>query len=177
MPGTKIYSLVVPEEKAAPVTAAGAPVNIEVDSPRYLTQSYIAYRTSPYQIEISRYSRWDMPPADLVRDAFRDAIASSGLFSDVETFLTTPPGYSRLEINLKRFEREDEGEASFARLEIDVRLRSPEGKEVYADTMSKKLRIEDRTYAGLARMLSESLSDDIKQVKTGLRKGTAGLNQ
>jgi uncharacterized lipoprotein YmbA len=177
MPETKIYSLVVPAEKATPVISSGAPLNITVSSPRYLTQSYIAYRVSPYQIEIAKYSRWDMPPADLVRDSFRDAISSSGLFSDVQTFLNTPPGYSVLEINLKRFEREDEGGTSFARLQFDVRLRSPEGREIYFDTISKKVRLEDRTFLGLAKTISESLSEDLEQVETGLLKALTGPKQ
>ena len=175
MPQTKIYSLVMPEEKPLPSASSGAPLNISVSSPRYLKQSYIAYRTSPYQTEISRYSRWDGPPDDLVRGAFRDALAASGLFREVRVSPAAPSGYNTLEIDLKRFEREDEGDASFARLLIVVRLRAEDGKELFVDTFSRKVRLPDRTFPELARALSEALSGDIAQTKNAIAEAMKGV--
>lgn len=173
MPGTKIYSLAVPEEKPLAVRQTEAAVNLTVHSARYLGQSYIAYRTSPYQIELSRYSRWDMPPVDLVRDAFRDALAAAGLFREVKSSVVTPGGFYTLDINLKQFERFDEGEISFGQLLCEVKLRSPEGSEIYKETIAKKIRLEDKGFPGLARALSSGLAEGLGQIQSGLAKTMA----
>ncbi len=175
MPGTKIYSLAVPEEKGVAGGQTDAQVNITVRSPRYLGQSYIAYRTSPYQIEMSRYSRWDMPPVDLVRDAFRDAFSAAGLFREVRTSVVTPGGFYTLDINLKRFERLDEGETSSGHLLFEVKLRSPEGNEVYKETIAKTVRLEDKGFPNLARALSSALAEGIGQIQSGISRTIPGM--
>ncbi|MGC2062792.1 MAG: ABC-type transport auxiliary lipoprotein family protein [Thermodesulfovibrionales bacterium] len=174
MPGTKIYSLAVPEEKTVSGSQTDASVNLTVHSPRYLGQSYIAYRNSPYQIEMSRYSRWDMPPVDLVRDAFRETLSAAGLFREVKASVVTPGGYYNLDINLKRFERLDEGETSFCQLLFEVKLRSPEGNEVYKETISKTVRLEDRGFPNLAKVLSSALAEGIGQIQAGIAKAITG---
>ena len=56
MPETKIYNLDIPLEQASIQSTADDSLVIRIDVPRYLAQPYIAYRSSPYQMEISRYS-------------------------------------------------------------------------------------------------------------------------
>jgi len=174
MPGTKIYSLAVPEEKTISGGQTDASVNVTVHSPRYLGQSYIAYRTSPYQIDLSRYSRWDMPPVDLVRDAFRDGLSASGSFREVKASVFTPGGYYNLDIYLKRFERLDEGETSSCQLLFEVKLRSPEGNEVYKKTISKTVRLEDKGFPSLAKALSSALAEGIGQSQSGIVSAISG---
>lgn len=174
MPATKIYSLAIPEEKAVPAARPDASVNITLHAPRYLSQSYIAYRNSPYEIEISKYSRWDAPPSDLVRESFREALPASGIFKEVKTSPVSPDGFYTLEINLKRFERSDEGETSFGLLVFEAKLLSPAGRELYSDTVSKKVRLEEKSFLALAKGLSEALSDGISDIKTGTGKAVAG---
>lgn len=174
MPGTRIYSLAVPEERTVSGRQTDASINVTVHSTRYLAQAYIAYRTSPYQIELSRYSRWDMPPVDLVRDAFRDSLSSAGLFREVKSSLVTPGGFYNLDINLKRFERLDEGEISSCLLLLDVKLRSPEGNEVYKEAISKTVRLQDRGFPDLAKALSSALAEGIGQVQAGIAKAIPG---
>lgn len=174
MPETKIYSLVVPEEKAVSAMQTDTSLSVTVNSPRYLSQSYIAYRTSPYQIEVSRYSRWDTSPTDLVREAFRDALSSAGIFNEVKSLLIVPSGYYNLDVHLKRFERVDEGEASFALLLLEIKLRSPEGRELYTKAISRRTRLADKTFLGLAKALSEALYDEIGKVKADVAVAMKG---
>lgn len=164
MPETKIYSLSLPAGKGNDVRT-DASINVLVQAPRYLTQSYIAYRTSPYQLQISRYSRWDAAPDDMVRDAFRDTLSALEVFSEVKASPIMPPGSYGLEINLRRFERSDNGEESFGELVFDISLISPEGKELYHNTVTKSRKLEDRSFLSLAKALSASLSEGINEVK------------
>ena len=148
MPETKIYSLNMPDtssssysksekERLSDVTnvKADSSIMIRVSSPRYLSQAYMAYRSSPYQLEVSRYSKWESPPNLLVKEAFKDSLSSTGLFREVRAANAVSEGFYLLDINLKRFERSDDGNDSFADLVFDVNLVSPDGMELYRSTV------------------------------------------
>ena len=120
MPSTKIYSLSIPVEKDAASAKSGASVNILIHSPRYLSQAYIAYRLSPYQLEISRYSKWDSTPNEMVKEAFKDSLSATGIFNEVRTSNFTLSGFYTVDVNLKRFERSDNGNDSFAELAFSL---------------------------------------------------------
>lgn len=181
MPETKIYSLYLP---SPPMTSLSKEeiqegseqknilsenfLVIHVNSPKYLAQSYIAYRNSPYQLEISRYSKWESSPGDMVREAMKASISSTGIFREVRASHILPGGFYSLEIDLKRFERFDEGNDSYGELVYDVRLSSPDSIELYGSTISKRVKLYDRTFLSLAKGLSSALSESIKEVTDNL---------
>ncbi len=167
MPETRIYSLSIPAGKKAPAASADAVVTVIVSSPRYLSQPYMAYRTSPYQLAISRYAKWDSPPDEIVRDAVRDSI-SSGLFKAVRTSGFVAGESYALKIDLKRFERLDEGDLSYAEIALDVSLVSPEGTTLYQSSITKKIRLEDRSFLSLAKGLSSALGEGTEEVRGGI---------
>lgn len=175
MPETRIYSLNMPNPPSPPLSKGGmggfsdATVAVLVSSPRYLTQPYIAYRTSPYQLAISRYAKWDSPPDEMVREAFKDTLAST-FFKDVGTSNFAPSGSYSLKINLKRFERSDEGDLSFAEVAFDVSLLSPEGKNLYQNSITKKIKLDDRSFLSLARSLSSALGEGTEEVRGNIAK-------
>ncbi len=145
-----------------------ASIVIRMHSLRYLTQSYIAYRYSPYQLEISRYSKWESPPGDMVKEAFKDSLFSTGLFKEVRVLNTISGEFYSLEINLKRFEGSDIGNDSFGELVFDVNLFSPEGRELYRSNISKKVKLDDRGFLSLAKGLSSALSEAIEEVRNNI---------
>ena len=170
MPSTKIYSLSIPVEKDAASAKSGASVNILIHSPRYLSQSYIAYRVSPYQLEISRYSKWDSTPNEMVKEALKDSLSATGIFNEVRTSNFTVSGFYTVDVNLKRFERSDNGSDSFAELAFDVVLISPEGRELYRNSVSKRSKLDERGFLSLARVLSSVLPEGLAEVKAGMIK-------
>jgi uncharacterized lipoprotein YmbA len=183
MPETRIYSLHMPDPAAPPVAKEGvrgssgetnprtdATIAVLVSSPRYLTQPYIAYRSSPYQLSISKYSKWDSPPDEIVQAAFRGGLSSTGLFREVRTSHMVPNGFYSLKIDLKRFERSDEGELSFGEVAFDISLLSPEGKSLYQSSITKKIKLEDRSFLSLARGLSGTLVEGVAEAKVGIEK-------
>ena len=169
MPETRIYSLNMPAEKKISPVSADATVAVLVSSPRYLAQPYMAYRTSAYQLAISRYAKWDSPPDEIVRDAIRDGVAST-LFKDVRASSFVPSGSYSLKINLKRFERLDEGDLSFAEVAFDISLLSPEGKNLYDSSIAKKIKLEDRSFLSLAKGLSSALAEGTEEVRGTMAK-------
>jgi uncharacterized lipoprotein YmbA len=169
MPETRIYSLNMPIDRhpAAPVAEA---VTVSVSSPRYLTQPYIAYRSSDYQLAIARYAKWTASPDEMVMAAVRDSLAAP-LFREVRTAGFVPDGSYALQVNLKRFERLDEGSASFAELVFDVSLTSPAGKNLYQQSIARKVRLEDRTFLSLARGMSAALGEGTAEARMGMSVG------
>lgn len=177
MPDTKIYSLYIPESdpikglgevviETNPKT--GAALVILVQSPRYLAQPYIAHRNSPFQIEISKYSKWVSPPSEVLKEALKDSLLPTNLFSEIRTSKSVPEGFFLLEVSLKKFERFDEGSESFGSMMFGAKLVSPEGKVIYQETISKHIRLEDRTFLSLAVGLSRAFSESMEEVREGV---------
>jgi uncharacterized lipoprotein YmbA len=170
MSETRIFSLEVPVEKKAVAGESVASVVILVQAPRYLAQPYIASRNSPYQLMISRYSKWDSPPDEMVRQAVKDTLSSSGLFKEVRASSIVPGGFYSLTIHLKRFERADEGNGSFSELAFDINLSSPDGRDIYQGSITKKVRLEDQSFSSLAKGLSSSLAEGLQEVRVHVEK-------
>lgn len=178
MPETQIYSLNMTDapssfsaDRAKTVGAkSDMSLAVLINSPRYLAQPYIAYRTSPYQLVVSRYSKWDAPPDEMVRQAFGDKLSSSGFFKHVRTSSVVPGGFYSLKINLKQFDRLDEGDTAFGELAFSVSLLSPEGKELYQGAFTKKVKLENRNFASLAKALSGSLAEGMEEIKANVEK-------
>lgn len=178
MPETQIYSLHIPDnpsstlplDKGSTGGVKDASIAILINSPRYLAQPYIACRNSPYQLLISRYSKWDSAPDEMVRQALRDTLSATGLFKDVRASNVVPSGFYSLKINLKRFERLDEGSDSFGELAFDVNLLSPDGRDLYQGFITKKVKLENKSFLALAKGLSNSLTEGIEEVWSNVEK-------
>lgn len=165
MPETQVYSLHLPTPKNSPNKNTNASIAILIHSPKYLTQPYIAYRKSPYELLISRYSKWESSPEEMVSHAMRDVLSAGGFFKEIKTSYVVPAGFYSLTIHLRRFERIDEGEDSFGELSFEATLRSPNGKDVYQGSVSKRTKLEDRSFASLAKGLSTSLAEGITEIR------------
>ena len=168
MPETKIYSLSLPVETKLNDSMSGVPVNIRVQSPRYLSQQYIAHRTSPYQLEISKYSKWEISPLEMMREAFVDAFYARGASKEVKTLNIIPAGYYAVDIKLRRFERTDTTNGAFGEVDFDVNVLSPDGKELYRKTIARKVALERKDNVSLAEALSAALSDAVDETMTGI---------
>jgi hypothetical protein len=168
MSETKIYSLALPVEKNVSDNSSGPSVNVQVSAPRHLSQQYMVFRTSPYQLDISKYSKWDAPPDESVREAFRDRLYARGIFKEVKALNFVPAGYYSAAIKLRRFERTGDVKESFGELDFDVTLTSPEGKEIYRNTIYKKIKLPAQDNQELAKSLSSALSEGVDEAVKGI---------
>ena len=139
-------------------------IAVLVDSPRHLAQSYIVHRNSPYHLEISKYSKWVSTPSEMIREAMKEYLSSTGLFREVRGSAVVRDEFYVVEINLKKFEQSEEGKDSFGDILFDVKLISPEGGEIYRGTVSRHVRLDDRTFLSLAKGLSAALSESVKEI-------------
>jgi uncharacterized lipoprotein YmbA len=170
-PGTKIYSIYIPpagESQAVKKTAALLAIN--VTAVRYLTQPYITYRSSPFQLSISKYSKWYMPPDEIFRETLRDSLVSSSIFQEVLVSGLVPNNAYALRVHLKKFDRLDEENASFGELAFDFSLISPQGEELSRGTIAKRVKLPDTGFLGLAQGMSSALREGIKEVRANVGK-------
>lgn len=169
MPKTKVYSLYLPMEKERSIRPKGdASIVIMVNSPRHLTQPYIVSRKSPYQVEISKYSKWEISPNEILLSVFKDTLSSDQRFKEVRVMNIVPGGFYSLKIDLRRFERFDTGNDSFAELALDVQLLSHDGKVLYQHTISKRIKMEDGSFLSLAKALSRALAEGVEEVRDNI---------
>jgi len=168
MPVTKIYTIYIPVEKETLTSKGDSSIAVHVNSERYLKQPYIAYRRSPYQLEISKYSKWESSPAKIVRKEFKGVFSSQGVFKEVRVTSFRPEGFYMLKVNLKSFERFDTGNSYSSRLLFDVALQGPDGTELYGDTVSKEVTLDDNSFENLAKGLSSALKQGIEEVSVNV---------
>jgi len=166
MPETKIYTLSLPPAETLNNKQAESSVTLIVHALRYLEQPYIAHRISQYQIEISRYSKWESSPADIVKTAFKDAC--SPLFKEIRTSGYAPEGFYIIDLTLRKFERTDIENGSFGELVFDIKMLSPEGKEIIKSTISKSIKLDERDNSGLTKALSLALSSAVEEVRSSI---------
>jgi hypothetical protein len=104
----------------------------------------------------------------MLRRVFKDNLSSTQRFKEVKVINIFPEGFYSLKINLKRFERSDTGNDSFGELVFDVQLLSPDGKELFQNTISKKSKLDDRTFLSLAKGLSGALQEGVDEVRDNI---------
>jgi len=164
MPRTRVYSLTLPPEKTVQATAGGASLAVRVDSPRYLAQPYIASRKSPYEIEISRYSKWDSPPREIVLEALKGSLAATGLFREIRTSSVVPADFYSLTVEVKRFEAVDEGPACFGEVVLQASFSSPQGTALHNGRITKRTKLDGPDSSSLAKGLSSALGEGLEEV-------------
>jgi uncharacterized lipoprotein YmbA len=163
---TRIYSVSLPIENVTSDKDGQALITVTVDAEEHLKQPYIVHRKSPYQFTIKKYSKWEVSPRKIVREGFRNALFLTGTFRTVKAASINPRGFYLLKVNLKRFERLREQDYLYGLIEMDVKLWSPGGEELYFKTVIRKERLADKDFSLLAKSLSGSLEQVIDEIRT-----------
>ena len=175
MPETKVYNLYLPMDRERTIHPKGnASIVIMINSPRYLTQPYIVSKKSPYQFEISKYSKWETSPNEILLSVFKDTLSSDQRFKEVRVMNIVPDGFYSLKIDLKKFERFDTGNDSFGELALDVQLSSHDGKVLYQQNISKTIKLDDRSFLSLAKGLSRALAEGVEEVRDNINRSLKG---
>ncbi len=173
IPKTKIYSLNINypyNEKALESKFSEKSVAIIVNAPRHLSQPYIVYRTSPYEMEISKYSKWEASPQEIIKKAIKDYLSYLKIFKEVRTSYTFQEGYYILEIDLKRFERFDSENKSCGDLLFDYTLISPEGNDIVRSSIHKRMELQEKSFLNLAKILSNALKEASVEIREMVTK-------
>ncbi|MBF0516760.1 MAG: membrane integrity-associated transporter subunit PqiC [Nitrospirae bacterium] len=175
LPETKIYSLDIHYDMTAQGEARpDIPIVIVVDCPRYLSQAFMALRSSPYMLTILKFSKWQSPPSTMLAEELKKALYSIGYFKDIRIAGIVKPNVYSLKNNLTRFEQFNEGTSSYGLLSLDVDLLSPEGENIYHNTYSKKIKLNSSDdYTALAAGMSAALNDMLLEIRTATASAIA----
>jgi uncharacterized lipoprotein YmbA len=173
MPATKMYTLQLPDTAELSDEANDATLALIVHAPKYLSQPYIAYRNSPYELRIAKYSKWESPPNRMIGDIFRERILSSGIFHEVKILRTSRPGVYRLDLNIRKFERLDEGRKSFGLFVIHANLTDAEGNLLFRKKISKKEELTDSRFETLAKEMSILVRQAYEEISTEILSHSA----
>lgn len=167
MPRTKIYSLNIDYTHTEYLKSkfADKSLAVIVNAPRHLSQPYIVYRHSPYEMEISKYSRWDSTPQEIIKKNLKDYLSFQKIFKEVKTSYTYQEGFYILEIDLKKFERFDSKNDSYGELLFDYTLLSSEGNEIASSSIHKKEVLKEKSFLELAKILSNALNEACIEMK------------
>ncbi|WP_420266181.1 ABC-type transport auxiliary lipoprotein family protein [Candidatus Magnetominusculus dajiuhuensis] len=171
MPNTKIYSLDIHYDVTRNELKPDIPIVIVIDSPRYLSQPFVAVRSNPYTLTILKYSKWQSPPVTMVAEELKKALYSIGFFKDIRiSIITSRQSSYSLKANLTRFEQFDEGGTAYGILSLDTDLLSPDGENLYHNAYAKRIALAGSDeYTALA----EGLSAALKEVMDEIRAATA----
>ena len=66
------------------------------------------------------------------------------------------------------------GNDSFGEFVFDVQFISPEGKELYQNSISKRTKLEDRTFLSLAKGLSGAVAEGVDEVRDNIDRSLEG---
>jgi hypothetical protein len=101
---------------------------------------------------------------DIVLEALKSSLASTGLFREIRTSNIVPADYYSLKVELKRFEAVDEGDTSFGEVVLQADLSAPQGRELSRSTVTKRMKLDSPDFSSLARGLSTALSEGLDEV-------------
>lgn len=174
MPYTKIYTLHLKESSEENLyidnISRKSVINICVESPKHLKQPYIVKRYSDYSISISKYSKWEASPRDIISKKMKEELESLNIFKEVFiNNINNPEDYS-LDIVLKRFELLNLGKDNYGEILLNIDLISPDGKKLYHDRIYKRVKLKSDSFDELAEGLSTVLNDIITLIKNEVKK-------
>jgi uncharacterized lipoprotein YmbA len=170
IPETKMYSLYIPIDQKNTETGNTTSVSLSVTSPKYLDQPYIAYRKNLYELDISRYSKWEASPSEMVGNLLRETLLAGGIFHEVIISHALQDGLYNLEIDLKQFERYEEKDLTYGVFAMNIVLRDPSGKTLFTEKISRKIVLDEKSFLSLARNLSITLSEELEKIQNRIRK-------
>ncbi|MFW5968731.1 MAG: ABC-type transport auxiliary lipoprotein family protein [Persicimonas sp.] len=127
-------------------------------------ETQIAYRSSPYKLERYYYHRWAAPPGLLLTDAMREAYSATGRFRSVTSgsVARSDMVLSGQVVALEEIDVTDEEWQG--RIVLELRLRDAvTGDLLWSETIEKRRDLDDRSPAGLAAALSESIGDVVEE--------------
>lgn len=174
MSDTKIYTLKLMDSSSvdAFVNNVGKKpiININIESPRHLTQPYIITRYSDYQVAISKYSKWEASPRDMISKKIKKELESINVFKEVNiSNINDSESYS-LNLDLRRFELLSFGNENHGEILLIVDLVAPDGKKLYSDRIFKRIKLKSNNFDELAESLSIAINDLLGLIKNEIIK-------
>ena len=157
-PATYVLNFPAPVARAAASNGTLGPAVIrEFQSPEYLEDGRIVYRSSPEEVGFYEYHRWAMNPRQSVTQYVLEALRAQSLFKSVAAYERGSETAYVLSGNIERLEEVDQGRevrvvCTISAQLLDVRTRSV----VWSHSSSETVQVEKRDIRGIVSSLSSA---------------------
>ncbi len=129
----------------------------EFQSPGYLRQGPIVYRTTPEEIGFYEYHRWAADPRVLVTSAVIDHLRASGHFSMVSMYNGRPDIDYIFSGKLEKLEEVDYGAGVKVEVAVSAQItRVATGATVWSNAVSEVGTVSQRTVPGVVSQMNRT---------------------
>ncbi len=129
----------------------------EFQSPSYLRQGPIVYRSTPEQLGFYEYHRWASDPRTLVTGAVVDHLRASGQYSTVSTYNGRPDHDFIFSGKLEKLEEVDYQEGVKVDIAMSAQIISVKtGATVWSNAVSETRPVSQRSVAGVVSEMNRT---------------------
>jgi ABC-type uncharacterized transport system auxiliary subunit len=166
------YTLNLPPERDPPPAAETARASVavrEFQSPAYLRQGPIVYRTTAEEVRFYEYHRWAEDPRRLVTNAVIDHLRGGGQFSLVSMYEGRPDVDYVLSGRLEKLEEVDYEGGVKVEVAISARMiRLANGTAVWSNAVSEVATVRRRNVPGVVSQMNRTMSQAINKLLSTL---------
>jgi len=137
----------------------------EFQSPGYLRQGPIVYRTTPEEIGFYEYHRWAADPRALVTSAVVDHLRASGQFSAVSMYNGRPDTDYILSGKVEKLEEVDYDTGVKVEVAVSAQItRLSTGATVWSNAVSEVGTVSQRTVPGVVSQMNRTMEVAINKL-------------
>jgi ABC-type uncharacterized transport system auxiliary subunit len=156
-PSYYTLNLPAPPDPAAEENLRNSIAVREFQSPNYLRQGPIVYRSTPEQIGFYEYHRWASDPRSLVTSAVLDHLRATGNFSLVSKY----DGHADMDYilsgQLEKLEEVDDQAGVKVEVTISAQItRAATGETVWSNSVSEVSTVSKRTVPGVVSQMNRT---------------------
>ncbi|MGA8658478.1 MAG: ABC-type transport auxiliary lipoprotein family protein [Chthoniobacterales bacterium] len=164
-PAYYTLNLPAPPDPPAPDNVRTSIAVREFQSPNYLRQGPIVFRTTPEEIGFYEYHRWAADPRALVTGAVIDHLRGSGQYSMVSTYNGRPDNDYIFSGKLEKLEEVD----SQAGVKVEVAMsaqitRVKTGATVWSNAVSEVGTVSQRSVPGVVSEMNRTVEIAINEL-------------
>jgi len=164
-PAYYTLNLPAPPDPPAPETVRTSIAVREFQSPTYLRQGPIVYRTTPEEIGFYEYHRWAADPRALVTGAVIDHLRASGQFAFVSMYNGRPDYEYVFSGKLEKLEELDYPAGVKVEVAISAQITSVKtGSTVWSNAVSEVGTVSQRTVPGVVSQMNRTMDIAINKL-------------
>jgi ABC-type uncharacterized transport system auxiliary subunit len=157
-PSYYTLNLPAPPDPPTPESVRTSIAVREFQSPGYLRQGPIVYRTTPEEIGFYEYHRWAADPRGLVTNAVIDHLRASGQYSSVLIYNGRPDSDFIFSGKLEKLEEVDYGDGVSVEVAISGQItRTRTGATVWGNSVSEVATVSQRNVPGVVSQMNRTL--------------------
>lgn len=164
-PAYYTLNLPAPPDPPAPENVRASIAVREFQSPNYLRQGPIVYRTTPEEVGFYEFHRWAADPRALVTSAVIEHLRASGQFALVSMYNGRPDHEYVFSGKLEKLEEVDYPAGVKVEVAISAQITSVKtGSTVWSNAVSEVGNVSERSVPGVVSQMNRSMDGAISKL-------------